>query len=704
MLQLLQHLGDGRTLLVEAPAPGPTAGSLLIRTSCSLVSAGTERMLVNFGRAGWLGKIRQQPEKVRAVLDKMRAEGPIATFTAVRAKLAQPIPLGYCHVGCVVDSGGVEGIAAGDRVVSNGPHAEVVSMPSTMCARIPDGVPDDAAAFTPLAAIALEGINLLAVREGDQIVVTGLGLIGQLAVRILVALRCQVLGVDPVAERRVLAERAGARALAPGSDTVAGILAWSGGKGVAGNLITASTSSEAIVNEAARSCRRRGKVVLVGVVGLRLNRADFYRNEVSFQVSCSYGQRDGNPEDSAQVNFRRVLHWMEEGKLPVTDLITKRSDFREAAAAYEALAEPGTLGMLLDYSRSGEQQASLARSMVLRPQDHTPGAVAVIGAGNFAFRTLLPALARVPAPPRLAAVVSSQGAPAFLAAQTFEAGIASTDFKSVLAAPEIDAVLLTTRHDAHVRQALQVLRHDKNVWVEKPLALDHRGVTAVMDAARTSGRIVMVGFNRRFAPIAVKLREAVASRTGPLQLVATINAGRLPGDHWTLDPIQGGGRIVGEACHWMDLLRFFVGAKIESATCLRRDRDGQDGGCFEFKFADGSLGRVDYRTDLPRHESKERIEIAGPGYTARIDNWARLSSNGLNGLSAGGWLDRTPRKGHVEALAAFLAGCAKRVAPIPVAELAEVSRWAINAQSLREGETILASQTDPESTESKHTA
>ena len=702
MLQLLQHLGDGRTLVVNVPAPGPRRGSLLVQSSCSLISAGTERMLLDFGRAGWLGKARQQPDRVRAVIDKMRAEGPIATLRAVRAKLAQPIPLGYCHVGRVIEAGESEGIVAGDRVVSNGPHAEVVSVPAVMCARIPDRVSDEAAAFTPLTAISLEGINLLAVHAGDRVVVTGLGLIGQLAVRILVALGCEVLGIDPMADRRALAERFGATTIQPRGDTVAGVMAWSQGKGVAGVLITASAASDAIVNEAARSCRRRGKVVLVGVVGLRLNRADFYRNEVSFQVSCSYGLRDGNPEDSAQVNFRRVLRWLETGELAVADLITQRSDFQEAPAAYGALAEPRTLGILLNY-RPGNAPAEtsrLARSVVLKPQDPTGGAVAVVGAGNFAFRTLLPALGRLAPPPRLAAIASSQGAPAFLAAQAFGAAVATTDFDSVLAAKDIDAVFLTTRHDAHVRQAVAALLQGKHVWVEKPLALDRRGVDEVMNAAHEAGRIVMVGFNRRFAPITTRLRGALGSRSMPMQLVATINAGRLPEDHWTLDPAMGGGRIVGEACHWIDLMRFLVGAPIESAACLRRDRDGQDGGCFEFKFADGSCGRVDYRTDLPPHEAKERIELTGPGYGARIENWTKLSSHGLNGLGAGGWVPRAPDKGHAEALGVFLAGCAQGIPPIPAGEIIEISQWAIAAQAMREGDTSSTSRGSPETSES----
>lgn len=686
MRQLLQNLGNGQTTVVDVPAPGPQCGALLVRTTCSLISAGTERMLLDFGRAGWIGKARQQPEKVRAVLAKIRANGVMETLRAVRSKLAQPIPLGYCQVGRVLDAGHDDGavraaFVAGDRVVSNGPHAEIVTVSRNVCAKIPDGVSDEAAAFTPLAAIALEGIHLLAPEPGDRVVVTGLGLIGQLAVRILRAMDCEVLGLDPSPERRALAERSGVRVAA--GDPVAASLSWTGGKGVAGVLITASTPSHEVVNQAARSCRRRGRVVLVGVVGLQLNRADFYRHEVSFQVSCSYGTRDGTAEHSAWRNFERVLSWMSRGVLSVDDLITHRYDFADAPAAYGALADRSSLGILLHYERAeaGLLDRTARLSLTTVPRGERSG-FALVGAGNFAVRTLLPALARVAAAPPIVTVVSRQGVAAWLGGVMAGADEATTDFERVLRDPAVSAVLLTTRHDIHAEQAVAALLAGKHVWVEKPLALREADIDEIAGTVRTSGRVLMVGFNRRFAPMATALHAALGSGVGPGRIAVTVNAGRIDPDHWSLDPRIGGGRIVGEGCHFVDLLRFLAGSAIVAAECTRRDTDGQDGGAFDLHFANGWRGTIDYRTDLPAHHPKERIEITGEKFHAEIDNWARLTTRGLGGLSQGGLWNRSPDKGHREALAAFIAASRGAPPPMPLEEIIEVSRWSIAMQAM----------------------
>jgi predicted dehydrogenase len=667
---------------------------LLIETSCSLVSAGTERMLVDFGKAGWLGKARKQPEKVRQVLAKIRADGALVTLRAIRAKLAQPIPLGYCQVGRVLAAGdgskaGHEsGFSEGERVVSNGPHAEVVSVDQALCCRIPDGVTDEEAAFTPLAAIALEGIDLLAAAPGEKVVVTGLGLIGQLAVRILVARGCEVLGLDPSRERRALAEKAGATTVAAGVDPVSAMLAWSEGHGVAGVLITASASSNEIVNQAARGCRRRGRVVLVGVVGLLLNRADFYRNEVSFQVSNSYGLREGTGPGSVRANFTAVLDLMAGRRLSVADLITHRHRFAEAATAYAALGDPHALGIVMHYApgpRTGV--ASWPRTLPVHVQAAGKG-VALVGAGNFAVRTLLPAIAGLEQPPRIAAVASTQGAAAWLAARDFGAARATTDVAEVIGDPAIETVFLTTRHDAHARQATDALRAGKNVWIEKPLALRTEDVSPLVTLAAESRRVLMVGFNRRFSPLATKLRAHLREREGKFRMRAVINAGQLPADHWTLDPRKGGGRIVGEACHWLDLLRFFAGSPVARVKCSRRDRDGQDGACFELEFTNGAVGIVDYRTDLPAHVPKEAITVEGEGWSARIDNWKRLTTEGMGGLRAGSRWSGAQQKGHPEALALFFGACKDGGSPIPLDEVAEVSRLAIALQAMQAGEEL----------------
>ena len=672
MRQIIQHLGSGRTKLLDVPAPGPHRGRLLVRATRSLVSLGTERMLVEFGRGGWLSKARQQPEKFRAVIAKVRSEGFFATISAVRSKLAQPIPLGYCHVGQVLDTGEVSGFAAGDRVVSNSPHAEVVSADPAFAARIPEGVSDEHAAFTPLAAVALQGLRLVDARPGETVVVMGLGLIGQLAVRLLRARGVTVVGIDPDEVKRADAKQAGA--LVPDLGTPLTTLLLGGAAGV---LITASTSSDEPVNQAARLCRRRGRVVLVGVTGLALNRADFYENEVTFQVSRSYGSADAFDPSSARANFGEVLALMASGALDVAPLLTSTHSFTDAPKIYDDLRRPGAYGLLIEYS---VPNGSLIRTLAGGDWDsRTTGGIGIIGCGNFASRVLVPELRRQGASP--SAFASANGLSAKLLAGS--AATATTDTAALLDHPGLTTVFIATRHAEHGELVRAALRVGKHVWVEKPLALTEADLDATMAVARSSSGQLAVGFNRRFAPLAVRLRSALAAQSGPRRFTVEINAGRLPANHWTLDPRQGGGRIVGEACHFVDLLRFLSGSAIATAHCLSRDGDGQDGGCFELKFANGDIAALNYRTDLPAHLPKERIAVSGEGWSAEIDNWKSLSSQNLPGISVlPAWLGGPARgKGHAEALAAFLA----RSTPVSLDEIEEVSRWSIRMQGMKSG-------------------
>ena len=670
MRQIVQHLGTGHTELVDVPAPGPRRGRLLVRATRSLVSLGTERMLVEFGRGGWLSKARQQPEKFRAVLAKIRSEGFFATVDAVRSKLAQPIPLGYCHVGQVLDAGEVSGFAAGDRVISNSPHAEVVSASPAFSARLPASVSDEQAAFTPLAAVALQGLRHIDAKPGDTVVVMGLGLIGQLAVRLLRARGVTVVGVDPDEAKRADAKQAGA--LVPELGTPLTTLLPGG---VAGVLITASTASDEPVNQAARLCRRRGRVVLVGVTGLTLNRADFYENEVTFQVSRSYGSADASDPSSARANFDEVLALMASGALDVAPLLTSLHPFASSPQIYDDLRRPGTYGLLIEYAVPNE---SLVRTLPGGDGDsRASGGIGIIGCGNFASRVLVPELRRQGAAPTIFA--SANGLTAKLLAGS--AATATTDTAALLDHPGLATVFIATRHDEHGELIRAALRAGKNVWVEKPLALTEADLAATMAVARSASGLLAIGFNRRFAPLAVRLRTALAAKSGPRRFTVEVNAGRLPADHWTLDAKQGGGRIVGEACHFVDLLRFLSGSAIASASALLRDLDGQDGGCFEMKFANGDIAALNYRTDLPAHLPKERIAVTGEGWSAEIDNWKSLRSTNLPGASGlPAWLGGPARgKGHAEALAAFLAGTSLT----PLDELEEVSRWSIRMQGMK---------------------
>ncbi len=676
MRQLIQHLGSGHTELIDVPAPGPQANRILIRATRSLVSLGTERMLVEFGRAGWWGKARQQPEKFRAILAKVRAEGLFSTVVAVRRKLARPIPLGYCHVGRVIDNGGVADFAVGDRVVSNSPHAEVVSAPAAFVSHLPPGVTEDEATFTPLAAIALQGIRLIAPQPGEVVVVMGLGLIGQLAVRILRARGIVVLGTDPDSAKCGLAAEAGAIIWSSEGKAPAAL-----GSGAAGVLITASTASDEPVNQAARICRRRGRVVLIGVAGLSLNRADFYQNEISFQVSRSYGSTDASDPSSARANFDEVLGLMASGTLDVAPLLTSRHPFVAAPQIYDDLRRPSVYGLLIEYS---VPNVSLVRTLPSADGDLRPtSGIGVIGCGNFASRVLVPELCHQAASPSV--FVSAHGLSAKLLARS--SATSTTDLTALLDNTSVRTVFIATRHGEHGELVRAALQAGKKVWVEKPLALTEADLDATMAVARAKAVPLAVGLNRRFAPLARRLRTALAAKPGPRRFTVDVNAGRLPADHWTLDAQQGGGRIVGEACHFVDLLRYLAGSPIVSARALSRDTDGQDGGCFELCFANGDVATLNYRTDLLAHLPKERIGVSGAGWSAEIGNWKSLRSQNLPGASAlPTWLGGPARgKGHPELISAFLCARTGESSPALVSldELEEVSRWSIRMQAMR---------------------
>src|SRR5882672_6803047 len=474
MLQLLQNLGTGETLVADVPAPQSARGALLIATTHSVVSAGTERMLVDFGRASFIDKARQQPEKVRQVLDKVRTDGLFATLDAVRSKLDLPLALGYCNAGVVLEVGaGVDGFAIGDRVVSNGPHAEIVRVPKNLCARIPDGVANEAAAFTVLGAIALQGLRLAAPTLGECFVVTGLGLIGLMAVQLLRAQGCRVLGIDLDPAKLALAARFGAETcdLSRGEDAVARGLAFSAGRGVDGVIVAASTQSNEPIAQAARMSRKRGRIILVGVTGLALNRADFYEKELTFQVSCSYGpgrydaayEQQGNDYPpgfvrwTEQRNFEAVLALLAQGRLDAASLVSHRFAVRDATRAYDALVkERSALGIVLEYpglpvANAATGPAPARRVALATPVSPTAGAVvAVIGAGNYGSRVLIPALKAAGA--RLDTIVSSTGVTAVHHGRKAGFAQASTDAEAdVMRNERINAVVIATRHDTHAR-------------------------------------------------------------------------------------------------------------------------------------------------------------------------------------------------------------------------------------------------------------
>lgn len=678
----------------------------MVDTTATLVSTGTERMLVDFGKAGLLAKARQQPDKVKQVLEKVRTDGLMTTIDAVRSKLGQPIPLGYCHVGRVrLVGAGVTGFRIGDRVVSNGPHADVVCVPKNLAAVIPDNVPDEAAAFTVVASIGLQGIRLAQPSLGEAFVVTGVGLIGLLTVQLLLAHGARVLAIDFDPAKLELARSYGAEICNPaaGEDPVAAGLAFSRGVGVDGVLITASTKSSDPVAQAARMCRKRGRIVLVGVTGLELNRADFYEKELTFQVSCSYGpgRYDGAYEEGGhdypigfvrwteQRNFEAVLTMMSTGRLVTERLVSHRYPFGEVPTAYTTLSEDkGALGIVLTYAHDVE--ARHVGLVELQPSASRPPAgkavVGFIGAGNYASRMLSPAFQAGGAV--LHSIASSGGVSGVVHGRRAGFAVAASDAGAVIRDAAINTVAIVTRHNSHARFTVEALRAGKNVFVEKPLAMNPDELKEIEAAYAASNRLLMVGFNRRFAPLVKKTKQLLASVREPKSFIMLMNAGAIPPDHWTQDPEVGGGRIIGEACHYIDLMRHLADSKITSVEARRMGNNSatsltEDKASITLGFEDGSFGTIHYLANGAASFPKERIEVFTAGRTLQLDNFLKLRAFGWPGFSKQSSMRQD--KGQTDCAAAFIKAVESGgSAPIAADELFEVARVTLDvAERLR---------------------
>ena len=712
-------------------------------------------MLVDFGKANLIDKARQQPDKVRQVFDKIKTDGLMPTIEAVRSKLDQPLAMGYCNVGSIIEVQSTghpgQGFKVGDRVASNGKHAEVVCVPENLCAKVQDNVSDEAAAFTVIGAIALQGMRLVQPTLGEAVVVTGLGLVGLLTVQLLKANGCRVLGIDLDPVKVELARSFGAEAvdLSKGEDPLAAAQAFSKGRGVDAVIITASTKSSEPVHQAALMCRKRGRIVLVGVTGLELSRADFYEKELSFQVSCSYGpgRYDPHYEEGGQDypigfvrwteqrNFEAVLDMMADGRLNLDPLISHRFALEEAEKAYEVVGTGKALGIILQYPIvQGERQTDqLLKKTIRLKSSNAPNApndlnvtLGVIGSGNYAGQVLVPAFKNAGA--ILKTVVSAGGVSAVHVGQKNGFEQASTDTAVVLADPHVNAVIIATRHDSHARFVLEALKAGKHVFVEKPLCLTMQQLKEIkkcyegsdlsdsfdslkatkqnqptepiepskcyqgsdsfdslkpikpikqIEPTKPAAPLLMVGFNRRFAPHVVRIKELLAGVKESKSFIMTVNAGAIPPNHWTQDKAVGGGRIVGEGCHFIDLLRFLAGAPIIGhhvvaiGTTPGMIRD--DKVSFSLAFAEGSFGTVHYLANGHKSFPKERLEVFCGGRILQLDNFRKLKGYGWPNFSKMNlWRQDKGQKGCA---AAFVEAVRKGgPAPIPFEEVAEVTR------------------------------
>jgi len=676
-------------------------------------------MLVDFGKANYLDKARQQPDKVKQVAAKVKTDGLAQTVEAVRSKLDQPLPLGYCNAGVVLESR-VEGFEPGDRVVSNGNHAEVVRVQKNLCARIPDGVDDESAAFTVLGAIGLQGIRLLEPTLGECVVVTGLGLIGLLCVQMLRANGCRVLGIDFDTRKCELAREFGAETvdLSKGEDPVTVAQGFSRGRGVDGVLVTAASRSDEIMHQAAQMCRKRGRIVLVGVVGLNLRRDDFFKKEITFQVSASYGPGRYDPlyEEQGQDypvgfvrwterrNFEAVLDMMASGALDVKPLITHRFPIEQAIEAYTLLDDPTALGIVLEYPERPE--AELRRSVVRlgggspSPKPSPPGGrglssggggrvvVGFVGAGNYASRTLIPAFRD--AGVALDTLVTSGGISGVHHGNKNGFRLASTRAEDLWENEEINAIAIVTRHDAHAGQVIAALEAGKHVFVEKPLALTLDELRDIDGAYRAANEkkpvLLMVGFNRRFAPHIVKMKSLLNAHRSPKSVIITVNAGAIPAEHWVQDQEVGGGRIIGEGCHFIDLMRHLVGHPIvDYQSVMIGNAPGvevrDDKVSITLSFADGSFGTIHYLANGSAAFPKERVEVFCDNAVLQMDNYRLLRGYGWVGFKKMRLLKQD--KGQKACASAFVEAVrGGEFAPIPYDEVMESSRVAIEVAEL----------------------
>ena len=659
MKQIIQDLKSGATVLEEVPVPQVKSGCVLIQTTRTLVSLGTERMLVEFGKANLIDKARQQPDKVKQVLDKIKTDGLQPTLEAVFNKLGQPLPLGYCNVGKVVAVGrGVTEFVVGDRVASNGNHAEYVCVPKNLVAKIPDNVTDEEATFTVIGSIGLQGIRLLNPQLGECVVVIGLGLIGLVAAELLRANGCKVIGIDFDQQKVDIAKDKGIYAINPksGIDPVKYVEEMTGGVGADGVLITASAKGDEVIHQACLMSRKRGRVVLIGVIGLNMRRDDFYKKELSFQVSCSYGagrydeeyENKGHDYPLAYVrwtekrNFETILGAISSKVLDVQPLITEVVDLADYSEIYGDMRKHGSIASILKFPVDStiERVVPIGEKRVMVGN----GKLGIIGAGNFASATIIPALQKVNAPIKY--IASAQGLTAKVLAKKAKAENATSDYHVMLSDPEVNTVLITTRHSMHASMVIEALEAGKSVFVEKPLCLNEEELQSIEKVyMNANDRVTLtVGFNRRFSPFAEKMKTLLGG--GPKNIVATMNAGYIPPEMWVQDMEVGGGRIIGEACHFIDLCSFLADSRV-IAVCMNalgeNPQENTDNVSILLKYENGTNAVVNYFANGSKSYAKERVEVFSQGKVLVLDNWRKLEGYGMKGFSK---MTGTMDKGH----------------------------------------------------------
>ncbi len=711
MKQLLQHIKDGRTVIEDVPVPTPRDGQALVKVSASLVSAGTERMVVEFAEKSLVGKARSRPDLVKQVLDKAKREGVMPTMQAAFNRLDQPMALGYSTSGTIVALGkNMQGFKVGQRVACAGggyaTHAEYNVVPKNLLTPLPKNVDFESAAFTTLGAIALHGFRLAEPQLGENVAVIGLGLLGLLTIQLASAAGCHVLGIDIDPKRVKLASSLNVEAVTrPQAESAA--VAFTQNRGFDSIIICADTPSNDPVELAGVIARNRAKVVATGAVGLSFPRKIYYEKEISFINSRSYGpgRYDSNYEENGNDypigyirwtegrNFQAVVDLMASGKLKVAPLISHRFDIEDGVKAYEVITgkkKEVFLGVLLKYSDEKRETSKRVEFPKVISHQLSVVSLGVLGAGLFANSTLLPVL-KNNKDYQLVGIASSGGLHAQHSGKKFGFQYATSSDDEIINDPKINTVAILTRHDTHADLVVKALKAGKHVFVEKPLAINSNQLSVISkQLAKTDKGLLLTGFNRRFSPLAQNLKSLIANRNEPLYAHYRVNAGFIPSNHWTQDPAIGGGRIIGEACHFIDVLTFLVGAPPVSVSAHALPNNGkysEDNVSMTFTFADGSLGVVDYLANGDKSFPKERLEVSCEGMIAVLDDYISLTmvKDGKKKVESG-----AQDKGWRAEMAAFAGAIKSGVrAPIPYEQLIGVTKSTFAAvESLRKKEGV----------------
>lgn len=700
MKQVIFSISNGELEVVNVPSPKISPNNLLIRSKCSLLSTGTEKMLLNFGNSNWIKRGLDYPEKVKEAIQKIKTDGPIETINAIKSKLDNPISLGYCNVGIVEQIGkNITKFKVGDRVVSNSPHAEFATAPEHLCTLIPHNIPDEEAVFTIIGSIGLQGIRLAKPSFGETFLVIGLGLIGICTAQLLKANGCKVLGIDPDKNRCDLAKSLGIEAI-PINENV-DVDSWCKKKtnhiGVDGVLITAATSSNEPINISSKVCRKLGRIILIGVTGLEFNRDLIYKKEIKFQVSCSYGpgRYDKSYEDNTidypvgyvrwtlNRNFEAILGAISSGSLITKDLISETHSINDAVKAYKSLLEnPESLGIILKYDNLNKQTEptiflNYEKNRELKNTPINPS-ISFIGAGNYASRILIPVFKKCKA--NLYAISASKGLSPTFIGKKFGFIKSTTDSETLFSDNECNTIVIATRHDSHASIIKKSLEAGKNIFVEKPLCINNEELIDLQNAYKFATDkfnrepLLMVGYNRRFSPLISELKRNL-DENQPSSFIYLCNAGFISKEHWTQDPNIGGGRLIGEACHFIDLIRFLASSPIVSLTKnFLSNNSNNDTFSLNLTFKNGSVGTIHYFSNGSKSFPKERLEVFNNGKIMTIENFKKLNFWGFNNKKNKRLFKQD--KGQIYCVEKFLQAIKKgQQSPIPINEIFEVQNW-----------------------------